>query len=166
MLDVSQLDRFACEQAQRPVVVPLWRLAARQRDQVRLLRARQRLAAAFLPFVGQHRLHSPLGEALADPLDRVEADVECAADLRLAPAVAELEQGLGAGARARAGMAAMDADGQPFAVGVGQTEQRGSWRNGQSWHETLLSSSLLYSSRQLLSGLSTSHALTCKANKL
>jgi hypothetical protein len=66
---------------------------------MRLLRPGERLAAAFLALVGQHRLHSTIysarGEALADALDRVAADVEGVADLGLAPARAEFERDLG-----------------------------------------------------------------------
>lgn len=104
------------------MVVSLGRIAAGESDKVRLLRARQRLAAAFLAFVGQYRFHPARDEVVAYPLDRVAADVEGAADLGLAPAVAEFEQYLGARACTGAGMPAMDADVQALAVVVGQAE--------------------------------------------
>lgn len=138
------------------MVVAFRRVGAGERDEMGLLRAGERLATPLLPLVGQDRIHPALGKVVADALDRIEADIEGTADLRLAPALAEFEQHLGASAGPGAGLPAMDADVQPLAVVVGQGEQRGSWCAGQSRHETLLSCSLLYSLRQLLSGLSTS----------
>lgn len=83
---------------------PARRVAARERDQMRLLHARERLAAAFLPLVAPYRLDSPvLGAAQAHAFDGLATHREGPVEVCRAPAVAEREQHLGAGARVGAG---------------------------------------------------------------
>jgi hypothetical protein len=128
------------------VVVALGNRAAGHRNQVRLLLARQRLAAAFLHFVGQHGVDPALQEAGAHALDGIAADVEGLLAPRLAPVLAQFEQHLGARAGPGAGVAAMDDGVQAGAIPVGSGDGgRRSWRpgghggRGGSRHEALLS---------------------------
>jgi hypothetical protein len=100
LLHKAQLDRFAREHAQRPMVVPIWHLAAGNGDEVRLLLAREGLAMAGLPLMTQHRIYPAFRETSAHVEDRVAADVERPADLRQAPALPQFEQDLGARAQA------------------------------------------------------------------
>ncbi len=51
MVDIAQLDGFARQHAQRPVVMPFRHVAARKRDEMRLLRTGERLASPLLPLV-------------------------------------------------------------------------------------------------------------------
>jgi hypothetical protein len=51
LLNEAQLDGFARQQAQRPMVMSVGDRAAGEGDEVRLLRAAERLAIADLPLV-------------------------------------------------------------------------------------------------------------------
>ena len=58
-----QIDGFLCQEAHRPVVMPLGREAARHRNQVSRLETREGTAPVLLHFIVQNGLESPLGEA-------------------------------------------------------------------------------------------------------
>jgi hypothetical protein len=117
--DISQLDRLARQQAQRPVVVAFGRVGAGDSDHVGQLFAAQRLAPPFLAFVMQHRLHPTAPkrwQTWATVLGLTSKASAISADR---PAVGYLQEHLDALERARVGLAAMHGDPQlaPFVVG-------------------------------------------------
>lgn len=65
--------------------------AAGNRDQVRLLRAGQRLAVPRLALLGQHRIYPAFLEARADAHGRVAANIKGGTHLLQAPAFAQFQ---------------------------------------------------------------------------
>lgn len=124
MVNIAQFDGLACKHPQCPVVVTCGRGAASDGDEMRLLRAGERLVASLLPLVGQYRLDATRCEAGADVFDGIAADAEGLADRRIAPALAELQQDLRAGPGAGAVVAAMHVHMQPLAIAFGQRDGR------------------------------------------
>lgn len=91
------------------MVVPIRNGAARDGDEVGLLRAIEGLAIARLPPLAEHRIHSALSEARAHADGSIAADIEGAAHLSQAPVLSQFEQDRGAGADSGAGVAGVDA---------------------------------------------------------
>lgn len=128
MLDIAQLHGFASEQAQRPVVVPVGRVAASNRDEVGLLRAAQRLASPFLALVAEHRVESATQKARTNVAHRVLAGAIGIHDLRASPARAEFEQDLGAFEGARVRLAALQEEAEALVVAGRQGDGGGNRR--------------------------------------
>jgi hypothetical protein len=107
-LDKPELDGFAGQHAQGPMLVPIRDGAAGDGDEVGVLRAAERLAIARLSPLAEYRIEAALGEACAHAHRGVAADAEGAADLGEAPALAQFEQDLSP--RANPGGRATDVD--------------------------------------------------------
>jgi hypothetical protein len=104
-LDAAQLDGFPGQQAQRPMVVPVEDGAARDGDEVGLLRAGQGLTIPDLTLMTHHGIHPAFRIAGADRHDGIAADIVGATDFGQAPAFAQFEQDLRPGTCAGALMA-------------------------------------------------------------
>jgi len=119
LIDEAEFDRFAGQQAQRPMVVSVRDGAAGDGNEVGLLRTVEGLTIVSLALVCQDRIYSAFLKAGADTDDRVAADVECAAYLGETPTLSEFQQHLGARADASSSVARVDEGLQARAVGLG-----------------------------------------------